>query len=113
MTKKIKEHSGIKFEPKGTDTVPAMLTPNEYVIKAESAKKIGYDNLEHMNETGELPTNDSRERTTKNLLENVIGKLLIHAIKWNFILMSNLSLIFLTTLKMILLVFLKQTVLGE
>ena len=64
MTKKNNKARWIKFKPKGTDTIPAMLTPNEYVIKAESAKKIGYDNLEHMNETGELPTNDGRERTT-------------------------------------------------
>ena len=64
MTKKIKEDSGIKFEPKGTDTVPAMLTPGEFVIKRDAAQKLGYDNLEYMNETVELPTKDGRERTT-------------------------------------------------
>jgi hypothetical protein len=26
------------FKPKGTDTVPAMLTPNEYVVNAKSAQ---------------------------------------------------------------------------
>ena len=32
-----------------TDTVPAMLTPGEFVIKRSSAKKIGYGNLHAMN----------------------------------------------------------------
>ena len=64
MTKKINKDGGIKFEPKGTDTVPAMLTPGEFVIKRDSAQKLGYENLKHMNETGELPTKDGRERTT-------------------------------------------------
>ena len=40
---------------KNTDTVPAMLTPGEFVIKRDSAKKIGYDALELMNETGKVP----------------------------------------------------------
>ena len=39
---------------KNTDTVKAMLTPGEFVIKRSSAKKIGYDKLEKANETGEL-----------------------------------------------------------
>jgi hypothetical protein len=37
---------------KGTDTVPAMLTPGEFVIKKASAQKIGYDNLKTMNSGG-------------------------------------------------------------
>ena len=40
---------------KNTDTVPAMLTPGEFVIKRASAKKIGYDALELMSETGKVP----------------------------------------------------------
>jgi hypothetical protein len=40
---------------KNTDTVPAMLTPGEFVIKRDSAQKIGYDTLELMNETGKVP----------------------------------------------------------
>ena len=40
-----------------TDTVPAMLTPGEFVIKRDSAQKIGYDALELMNETGKVPSN--------------------------------------------------------
>ena len=42
---------------KNTDTVPAMLTPGEFVIKRDSAQKIGYDALELMNETGKVPEN--------------------------------------------------------
>lgn len=36
----------------GSDTVPAMLTPGEFVVKKSSAEKIGYDELNHMNRTG-------------------------------------------------------------
>ena len=38
-----------------SDSIPAMLSNNEFVIKAKSAKKIGYDTLHHMNRTGEIP----------------------------------------------------------
>ncbi len=34
------------------DTVPAMLTPGEYVINKSSAQAIGYSNLNRMNKTG-------------------------------------------------------------
>lgn len=34
------------------DTVPALLTPGEFVIKKASAKEIGYDNLSNMNKYG-------------------------------------------------------------
>ena len=40
---------GNVFSPRGTDTVPAMLTPGEFVINKGSAKKIGYGNLGRMN----------------------------------------------------------------
>lgn len=38
--------------PKGTDTVPAMLTPGEFVVNKAAAQQIGYDNLNHMNKSG-------------------------------------------------------------
>lgn len=38
-----------------SDSIPARLSAGEYVIKAKSAKAIGYDNLDNMNETGNLP----------------------------------------------------------
>ena len=40
---------GNVFSPQGTDTVPAMLTPGEFVINRKSAQKIGYGNLKSMN----------------------------------------------------------------
>jgi len=36
----------------GTDTVPALLTPGEFVINRSSAKSIGYSNLNRMNQVG-------------------------------------------------------------
>ncbi|MFD5285041.1 peptidoglycan DD-metalloendopeptidase family protein [Streptomyces rubrogriseus] len=39
----------------GKDSVRAWLMPGEYVVKTDSARGIGYDALEHMNRTGELP----------------------------------------------------------
>jgi hypothetical protein len=41
--------------PGGVDRVPAALTKDEFVIKAPSARKIGYGALNHMNRTGEIP----------------------------------------------------------
>lgn len=38
-----------------SDSVPAALSKNEFVIRAKSAKRIGYDVLHHMNRTGEVP----------------------------------------------------------
>lgn len=36
----------------GTDTVPAMLTPGEFVVNKKSAQKIGYASLNRMNKVG-------------------------------------------------------------
>jgi TP901 family phage tail tape measure protein len=38
-------------KPTGTDTVPAMLTPGEYVVKKSAAQSIGYSNLHRMNQS--------------------------------------------------------------
>lgn len=45
-------HPGV---PRGTDTVPAWLTPEEFVLKRASAKSIGPAALHYMNDTGQLP----------------------------------------------------------
>jgi hypothetical protein len=37
------------------DTVPAMLTPGEYVLNRRAARRLGLANLQHMNQHGELP----------------------------------------------------------
>lgn len=38
-----------------SDSIPTMLSNGEYVIRAASAKKIGYGDLDHLNRFGELP----------------------------------------------------------
>lgn len=43
-----KAGGGIVGRPRGTDTIPAMLTKGEYIVDAKTAKKIGYDNLDSM-----------------------------------------------------------------
>ena len=40
---------GSVFKPRGTDTVPAMLTPGEFVVNKSSAQKVGYGNLSKIN----------------------------------------------------------------
>lgn len=39
----------VHFVPRGTDTVPAMLTPGEYVVRREAVQKIGLPLLEKLN----------------------------------------------------------------
>jgi hypothetical protein len=41
--------------PKGTDTVHAMLTPGEFVMKKEAVDKHGTDFMEKLNKGGEVP----------------------------------------------------------
>ena len=43
---------GSIFKPRGTDTVPAMLTPGEFVIQKSAVDRIGADNLAAMNGGG-------------------------------------------------------------
>ena len=40
---------GSVFKPRGSDTVPAMLTPGEFVVNKSSAQKVGYGNLSKIN----------------------------------------------------------------
>ena len=47
-----KAGGGSIFKPRGTDTVPAMLTPGEFVIKKSSVDKIGAGNLAALNKGG-------------------------------------------------------------
>ena len=43
---------GSIFKPRGTDTVPAMLSPGEFVIRKSAVDAIGADNLAAMNNGG-------------------------------------------------------------
>lgn len=52
-----------QFKPQGTDTVPAMLTPDEFVMKRASAQSIGHSTLDYMNRTGQLPPSDNAQQS--------------------------------------------------
>lgn len=39
----------------GVDSIPALLMEDEFVVKRDSARRIGFDNLAYMNATGEIP----------------------------------------------------------
>jgi hypothetical protein len=43
------------MRPNGTDTQPVMATPGEFMIKRDSARSIGYEELAYANATGRLP----------------------------------------------------------
>ena len=47
-----RSNGGSIFKPKGTDTVPAMLSPGEFVIRKSAVDAIGADNLAAMNDGG-------------------------------------------------------------
>jgi hypothetical protein len=47
-----KPAAGFATGGSSTDTIPALLTPGEYVFNREAAQRIGYHNLESMNKTG-------------------------------------------------------------
>ncbi|WP_151794631.1 tape measure protein [Acinetobacter soli] len=43
------------FGTETSDSIPAMLSDNEYVIKAKSVRSLGIDTLDYINRMGELP----------------------------------------------------------
>jgi hypothetical protein len=47
-------NGGSIFKPQGTDTVPAMLTPGEFVMKKSAVDRIGHDTLSKMNNGGSI-----------------------------------------------------------
>lgn len=74
---------GIDFKPSGTDTVPAMLTAGEYVLKRSVVSALGKQFLDHLNsmnlvsamrkladKTGQTVVNN----TTNNITQNVDNK---------------------------------------
>jgi TP901 family phage tail tape measure protein len=52
MVYREKGSTGPEFTPMGTDTVPAMLTPGEFVVKADAVNKETLPFLQSLNETG-------------------------------------------------------------
>lgn len=66
-------HAGgklITWRPNGTDTVPVMATPGEYVIKRSSARSIGYEQLAYANATGRLPGGASGDTNLVAYIQN-------------------------------------------
>lgn len=49
-----------------SDSIPIMASDEEFMIKAKSAKKIGLDNLNYMNRTGELPIREMNQYNAIN-----------------------------------------------
>ncbi|MGQ0973596.1 tape measure protein [Acinetobacter baumannii] len=49
-----------------SDSIPILASDEEFMIKAKSAKKIGLDNLNYMNRTGELPNREMNQYNAIN-----------------------------------------------
>jgi len=58
MVPKYMAEGGRLMKPMGTDTVPAMLTPGEFVIKKSSVNSYGVENLKSIN-NGQAPDSNS------------------------------------------------------
>jgi TP901 family phage tail tape measure protein len=56
---------GSIFKPRGTDTVPAMLSPGEFVIRKSAVDSIGADTLAAINEGGVAYRNEGSEDKEK------------------------------------------------
>lgn len=61
--------------PSGTDTVPAMLTPGEYVINKASAQSIGYSTLNKMNQVGKFASGGSVQHLAGGGMKGPFGNL--------------------------------------
>jgi len=59
------------FRPQGSDTVPAMLTPGEIVMKRASVQSIGAGNLLEANRTGKLPSQGGSTSSTEQVILNL------------------------------------------
>ena len=57
-----------------SDSIPAMLSNGEYVIRAASAQSLGLENLDRMNQTGRLPATIIRDDSAdRALLAQLVG----------------------------------------
>lgn len=54
------------FQPRGTDTVPAMLTPGEYVLRKRAVDSLGTDFLDNLNRYGIGALGGNRTTTVVN-----------------------------------------------
>ena len=62
---------GIKWTPRGTDTVPAMLTPGEFVIRKKAVDSLGTNFLNGLNQQGnKMLSNTSNTTIINNVYNN-------------------------------------------
>jgi hypothetical protein len=59
------------FTPQGSDTIPAMLTPGEIVMKRASVNSIGAGTLLEANRTGKLPSQGATTGSTEQIILNL------------------------------------------
>lgn len=61
---------------RGMDSVPAMLSPDEFVVRARAARAIGTSALHQMNQTGSVPANDNGAALEIRALRQDVNRLI-------------------------------------
>ena len=61
---------GIDWKPRGTDTVPTMLTPGEYVLRKKAVESLGLNFLNNLNKYGNKALQSSSGQTIINNVYN-------------------------------------------
>lgn len=61
---------GVDWKPKGTDTVPTMLTPGEYVLRKKAVESLGLDFLNNLNKYGNKALQSNSGQTIINNVYN-------------------------------------------
>ncbi|MDS7693908.1 tape measure protein [Acinetobacter soli] len=57
-----------------SDSIPAMLSDNEYVIKAKSVRSLGVDTLDYINRMGELPVKRASGRSVGDTSSYIVDR---------------------------------------
>ena len=61
---------GVDWTPRGTDTVPTMLTPGEYVLRKKAVESLGLNFLNNLNKYGNKALQSSSGQTIINNVYN-------------------------------------------
>lgn len=61
---------GVKWTPRGTDTVPTMLTPGEYVLRKKAVESLGLSFLNNLNKYGNQALQSNSGQTIINNVYN-------------------------------------------
>lgn len=61
---------GVDWKPKGTDTVPTMLTPGEYVLRKKAVESLGLNFLNNLNKYGNKALQSNSGQTIINNVYN-------------------------------------------